>query len=198
MGFLTFISILFVVAMVLIFVAKELKIKLPKIIRAPFGTIDDEIEKGKKIYPFKKKQYLMTQTEYKFFGALREAVKDKYFIMPQVALSRIIEVQKGLGRYGSDSWYSNFSRINKKTLDFVIFDKQYFSPLLAIELDDYTHNYHHRKIRDEFVDNALSSANINILHIQPQNAYNIIEIETALNNLLEINNANNYATVNTL
>ncbi len=122
----------------------------------------------------------MTQTEYRFFGILREVIKDKYFIMPQVALSRIIEVQKGLERYGSDSWYSNFNRINKKTVDFVIFDKVYLSPLLVIELDDYTHNYFSRQERDDFLDGALKVAGLNILHIRPQHNYDTSQLEQAI------------------
>lgn len=122
----------------------------------------------------------MTQTEYKFFGVLQEIIKDRYFIMPQVALSRIIEVQGGLERYGTNSTYSNFNRINKKTVDFVIFDKVYLSPLLVIELDDYTHNYFNRKLRDDFLDGALRASELNILHIKPQRHYDTVQLEQAI------------------
>lgn len=131
-------------------------------------------------YPFRKKQYLMTQTERKFFGILQEVIKDKYFIMPQVALSRIIEPQNGQAKYGPNSWYSDFNRINKKTVDFVVFDKVYLSPLLVIELDDYTHNYFSRQQRDDFLDGALKAADLNILHIKPQYNYDIGQLEQAI------------------
>lgn len=122
----------------------------------------------------------MTQAEFKFFGVLQEVIKGEYFIMPQVVLSRIIEPQNGQPKYGSNSWYSNFNRINKKTVDFVIFDKVYLSPLLVIELDDYTHNYFARQERDEFLDGALRAAGLNILHIKPQHNYDIDQLEQAI------------------
>ncbi len=178
--------IIFVVAIfVLIVVFKEIipvlfKIQLPEIPKRNIG-ISNQVQKNEeKKYPFKKKRYLMTQTEYKFYEVLHEIIKDKFFIMPQVALSRIIEVQAGLAKHGSDSWYANFSRINKKTVDFVVFDKIYLSPMLVIELDDYTHNYFSRKKRDEFLDNALNSAGLNILHVKPQYNYDKLWLEKAI------------------
>jgi len=131
-----------------------------------------------KVLPFRKKKYLMTQTEHKFFGVLQEIIKDKYFVVPQVALARIIEVKEGQhDKYGPDSFYSNFSRINKKSVDFVIFEKGYFTPLLVIELDDYTHNFYYRRQRDKFLDEALKAAGLNILHIKPEYNYDITHLE---------------------
>jgi hypothetical protein len=178
--------IYFIIAIfALIVVVKEIipvlsKIQLPEIPRKNVG-ISSQGQKGEeKKYPFKKKRYLMTQTEYKFYEVLHEIIKDKFFIMPQVALSRIIEVQDGLAKHGSDSWYANFSRINKKTIDFVVFDKIHLSPMLVIELDDYTHNYFSRQKRDEFLDNALKSAGLNILHVKPRYNYDKIWLEKAI------------------
>ena len=151
--------------------------KQPQTIATPIEPKEDA-----KALPFHKKKYLMTQTEHKFFDVLKEIIQDKYIIIPQVALSRIIETQNTQQRYGSDSWYSNFNRINKKSVDFVIFDKEFFTPLLVIELDDYTHNYYNRKRRDEFLDKILKTANLNILHIKTN--YNFVELkQLILNNL---------------
>lgn len=175
--FIYFVIAVFIVVVVVKEVIQGIsRIQLPEIPRK--NILGSNLHKNEeKKYPFKKKRYLMTQTEYKFYEVLHGIIKDKFFIMPQVALSRIIEVQDGLTKYGSDSWYANFSRINKKTVDFVIFDKIYLSPMLIIELDDYTHNYFSRQKRDEFLDGALKAADLNVLHIKPQYSYNVQTLE---------------------
>ncbi len=174
------VSLLFCIAVV-IFLAKlfsSASQKLPKTKRPPTDLTEEE---NNKILPFEKKKYLMTQTEHKFFDVLQNIIGDKHFIEPQVALSRIIEVKdNGQGRYGPGSWFSNFNRINKKSVDFVIFDKQDFSPQLVIELDDYTHNYYNRRQRDEFLDEALKAADLNILHVKPQYNYDTNQLEKVI------------------
>ncbi len=56
------------------------------------------------------------------------------------------------------------SKINKKIVDFVLFDKQNISPILVIELDDYTHQKPDRKKRDVFLNKVLDHCGIPILH----------------------------------
>jgi hypothetical protein len=177
MGFL-FLCIIIAGIVWIVKVTSEVNETTSSYLNSPEAKIKEA--KETKNYPFRKKRYLMTQTEYKFFGVLQEVIKGQYFIIPQVALSRIIEPQNGQPKYGTDSWYSNFNRINKKTVDFVIFDKVYLSPLLVIELDDYTHNYFTRQQRDDFLDGALKAANLNILHVKPQYNYDTSQLEQAI------------------
>ena len=177
-------SIIFCICIV-VFIAKLFSSASQKLPNKKFPKVNtpnppQAKEDDSRIYPFKKKQYLMTQTEYKFFRALQEVIKDQYVIIPQVALSRIIEVKNALERYGSDSWYSNFNRINKKSVDYVIFDKIYLSPLLVIELDDYSHNTFNRQKRDDFLDGALKAAGLNILHIRPEYNYDTVQLGQAI------------------
>lgn len=57
------------------------------------------------------------------------------------------------------------NKIDLKSVDFVLFDKQNISPVLVIELDDYTHQRSDRQARDGFVDRVLNHCGVPILHV---------------------------------
>lgn len=120
----------------------------------------DIIKKNKDRLPYAKKPYLLTPTEHKFFNILEKTSRDKYYIFPQIVLSDIVQLK---GRGSLKSGYRN--KIDKKTVDFVLFDKENISPVLVIELDDYTHKRLSRKRRDNFVNEVLEHCGIPILHI---------------------------------
>ncbi len=122
-----------------------------------------------------KKNYLMSKAEHEFFKVLQEAVKDKYHIIPQVQLSKIVEVNK----YEKQKW-KYFNRIDKKSVDFVLFDKEYFTPHLVIELDDTSHMLPKRESRDDFVDSVLNRVGIRIVHIKTAHNYDLNEIKSLI------------------
>lgn len=114
-----------------------------------------------KYSPFKKKTFLMNTPERKFFEELQKTIPDDYIIFPQVLLSNIVKVacpKKYFWKYQN--------KINKKTIDYVIFDKPYFEPILAIEYDGKTHNEMARAKRDVEVKNILDSADIKNFHVK--------------------------------
>ncbi len=112
-------------------------------------------------YPFKKKEFLLNIPERKFFEALLQKIPVNYVVYPQVVLSSVIQ-------YSGDRklFRQNQTKINKKTLDFVIFEKEYLKPIMAIEYDGSTHDREDRKERDEFVNNALTQVGIKVVHIK--------------------------------
>lgn len=124
----------------------------------------EEKEEEKEIYlPYKKKSFLLTKTEYNFDKVLTEIVGDKYYIGRQVPLSSIVEVTSTYKPYRS--------KIDKKTIDFVLFNKAGYTPHLAIELDDPSHFRWDRIKRDEFVQDVLSKAGIKLIRIQSSYDY---------------------------
>lgn len=113
-------------------------------------------------YPFKKKKYLMSIPERKFYEHLLSTVdSDDYVIFPQVPLSRVIEVSVK----GKDFW-KHFNKINKKVVDFVVFKKPNYEPILVIEYDDSTHERKDRKMRDEFLNKSLQAAGVPVIHVK--------------------------------
>lgn len=128
-----------------------------------------EEEEEKEIYlPYRKKSFLLTKTEYAFDKVLTEAVQDKYYIGRQVPLSSIIEVTTTYKPYRS--------KIDKKTIDFVLFNKAGYTPYLAIELDDPSHLRMDRIERDRFVEEVLHKADIRLKRIKTAYSYNPEEI----------------------
>jgi very-short-patch-repair endonuclease len=61
-------------------------------------------------------------------------------------------------------------------VDFVLFNKEYFTPHLVIELDDSSHQRGYRRARDNFVDEVLNKVGIKIVHIKTAYQYNLDEI----------------------
>jgi very-short-patch-repair endonuclease len=128
-------------------------------------------ENKKEYLPYVKKDFLMTKAEHEFFKVLQEIIKDKYYIIPQVQLSDIVQVEK---YEKQKQTYRN--KIDRKSVDFVLFNKEYFTPHLVIELDDSTHLREDRQARDSFLNNLLNKVGLKIIHIKTESGYDYKEI----------------------
>ena len=89
-------------------------------------------------------------------------------IAPKVRLADVLTVRPGLPR---SQFQRAFNRIAAKHADFVICRATDYSIAAVIELDDQSHRRQSRIIRDEFVDQALTTAGIPILHVKAQAHY---------------------------
>ncbi len=105
---------------------------------------------------------ILTRVEEDFFRKLLKLLQDEYYVFPQVLVSSIATVAPTI-KFADTYTYRN--KINRKTIDFVVFRKADLIPLLAIELDDFTHRFQKRILRDMFIDETLKSINLKILHI---------------------------------
>ena len=77
--------------------------------------------------------------------------------MPQAHLSSFID-----HRIKGQNWDAAFSTINGKSVDFLLIEKNTLKPILAIELDDWSHKREDRIARDEKVKNILQQADIRL------------------------------------
>ncbi|PNK61323.1 DUF2726 domain-containing protein [Psychrobacter sp. FDAARGOS_221] len=114
------------------------------------------------IWPFEPMP-IMTDTEVLFFAKLQQAVPE-YHIFGQVQLSRII--QPSDAAEGDRSFWLN--RICRQSVDYVLVARDAQTTLLAIELDDWTHDSASRSKADEKKDKALASAGIPILRFHAE------------------------------
>ena len=90
-----------------------------------------------------------------------EAVGGEYYIFPQVKLDKFLdEHNKG------QKWAAALRHINQKSVDFLLCDKVYLNPKLAIELDDSTHDRPDRIERDGEVERILSDAHFPLLRLK--------------------------------
>jgi very-short-patch-repair endonuclease len=132
--------------------------------------------------PFKRKDFLLNIPERKFFEALQQIIPGDCVVFPQILLSTIVSVESK----GKDFWtYQN--KINRKTIDFVIFEKQYLKPIIAIEYDGKTHDRSDRQERDVFVGRVLESVGIKSLHVEHQKNINFEEVKSKINEFLNPN-----------
>lgn len=140
-------------------------------------------EKNKKpLYKYKKKDFLITRAEHEFFDILVEIVGDKYHVFTQVHLPTILDHKVTNGQ----NWKGAFSHINGKSVDFVICDKSYIKPLLAIELDDKSHEKLDRIERDSEVERMLLDAEMSLLRFKNSGSFDKEEIKTELKKFLSI------------
>ena len=146
------------------------------ILKAKFEGGEDE----KRKYHYRKRSFFMTKPEHELFDVLMSAVGNDYLIFAQVHLPTLLD-NKVVGQ----NWRGAFRHISEKSVDFVLCDKAYISPKLAIELDDKTHERPERQDRDREVERILKEAGIPLLRLENHGRFNpdelAREISSAIN-----------------
>ncbi len=144
---------------------------LLQFLRWLFGLFDSDLAREKTRYKYKKQQFFMTRAEHEFYDALVSAVGGQYFIFAQVHLPILLD-NKVVGQ----DYRAALAHINRKSVDFVLCDKAYISPKLAIELDDRSHERPDRIERDSEVERMLSDAGLPLLRIENRGTFNPVEL----------------------
>lgn len=129
----------------------------------------DEKEKAK--YQYKRKNFFLTRAEHECYDALVEAVGQEYRIYAQVHLPTLLE-----HKIKGQDWRAALAHINRKSVDFVLCDKAYISPKLAIELDDKSHERPDRQERDREVERILQEAGVPLLRLENHGSFNASEL----------------------
>ncbi len=140
----------------------------------------EEKKENKSPYHYKRKDFLMSRPEHEFFDVLIESVGNRYYVFPQVHLATFLDY-KIVGQ----NWKGAFRHIDEKSVDFVLCDKAYIKPLLAIELDDRTHDRGDRKERDGVVENILKEACLPLLRFENHGHFGKSEITQRISEILE-------------
>jgi len=132
----------------------------------------EDSKEGKKAkYQYKKQNFFMTRAEHEFFDVLTKAVGADFLIFAQVHLPTLID-----HKIKGQNWRGAFRHISEKSVDFVLCDKSYISPKLAIELDDKSHERPDRQTRDNEVERILKDAGLPLLRIENHGRFNQNEI----------------------
>lgn len=129
--------------------------------------ISDIIDDMKVMSNYKSKN-IMTDIELVFFKVLRSVIDSEHIIFVKPRVVDIIEAVEWLDY---DTRFEMNKKIFGKHIDFVVCDLKTSSPVLAIELDDPTHNY---KIEDDnFKDEVFKESGLFLLRVQVREIYNI-------------------------
>jgi len=127
--------------------------------------------------PYESNGKLLSPAELSFLGVLKLALGDGYHIMAKVRLADVVSVKKGLS--GTERQQA-FNRIQSKHLDFVVCEPSDSTILLAIELDDQSHEKQSRQERDGFVDDAMKVAGVPLHRFTAKRTYSVQDIRAVL------------------
>lgn len=100
---------------------------------------------------------LLTNNEKEWFTAIRGAVPHAH-VFGQVALNQLVKAANG------QQWRSAKNKIDPRSIDFVVLNTE-LKVLLAIEIDDRSHQAAKRQADDQKKNVALRSAGIPLLRI---------------------------------
>ena len=125
------------------------------------------------VLPYAKTKYFFSAAERSFYEILRRLVPG-HTVFAKVRLADLVHVKNG-----TMAWQSHFNRIDRKHLDFVLCDSD-LAPVVAIELDDRSHDDENRQSRDQFVDQVLASVSLPIVRLRAKHTYKLEEIRRML------------------
>ena len=132
------------------------------------------ISTGETNLPYTKK-YLLTKTEYNFYKILRIICdNNKIIICPKVRLEDLAEITTK--SYKETMKYRGY--IKSRHIDFLLCDND-LNILVAIELDDYSHNTNKAAKIDNFKNNFFRTINIRLERIKVGTDY-----QSQINNIL--------------
>jgi len=111
--------------------------------------------------PYSLKNNVLTRNEHKFFESLKIiADENNIIILPKVRLADFIHCPRNTKNY-----YSWFNKIKAKHIDFLLCDVD-TRPLLAIELEDSSHDTAAGHKRDKFIDDVYHTSKLAVVHFR--------------------------------
>lgn len=122
---------------------------------------DSGNQKTSTVYRYNRKYVIMTEREQEFYKKLKLVCGDSILIFPQIHLSSLF-----FHNVKGQNFKLAFRFINRLSVDFVLVDSRNFKTLLAIELDDSTHNEKDRIKRDLIVNDIFKKANFPLLRVE--------------------------------
>lgn len=140
---------------------------------------NNQIKKSQ--YKYYAKSYVMTSRENECFKILNEVFSSKWFVIPQVHLSALLDY-----RVKGQNWNAAFRHINGKSVDFVLIGKESFKVICAIELDDSTHNKPERKERDVEIERIFNQARIPLARISKFESMTKPELAKAITDVINV------------
>jgi hypothetical protein len=135
---------------------------------------------------FEPRRELFTPAERSFHGVLEQAVAGEFKVFGKVRLGDLVQPTKGLSQSRRTSLRN---RIQQKHVDFVLCRPDTLEVAGVVELDDASHGRKDRTDRDDFVDKALASAGVPVVHFPARKAYAVAEVRAKLAGSLALKGA---------
>jgi hypothetical protein len=132
----------------------------------------------KVILPYGVKPCLFTPTEKSFLDCLDSVLSPDIRVFAKIRLADLFSVEKTIDR---SAWRSAFNKINGKHIDFILYNATDFRPLLAIELDDKSHDRNDRQKRDIFLNEIFATSHLPLIRFKAQKTYRAEDVAQRLN-----------------
>lgn len=126
-------------------------------------------------YRYGRKESVMTSAEREYFRMLEAVCGNRYVIFPQMHLSSVLDPAAF-----RQNWKGARAHIDRKSVDFVICDRDTLSVKCVIELDDRSHERSDRRSRDAIVEEICKDAGLPLVRIKNHGAPDRPVIEAAL------------------
>lgn len=118
---------------------------------------------------YQRQATLYSPAERTFLAALGQAVAGQpVAIYGKVRVADLLTPAKTAYRR---AWWKAFRQISSKHIDFVLVHPETSAILVAIELDDRSHDRAERRTRDQFLDRAFREAGMPLIRIKAQRGY---------------------------
>jgi ssDNA-binding Zn-finger/Zn-ribbon topoisomerase 1 len=122
------------------------------------------------MYPYRVRDDFLSPAEALFYRVIKSMIGERLLICPKVSLAEIFFVSQG------KNYQTYQNKIDRKRVDFLLCDPQTLKPLMAIELDDSSHNRPDRRERDAFVEKVFAAARLPLVRVPVQQSYNTREL----------------------
>lgn len=117
---------------------------------------------------FKKRGQFFTKNEREFFNVLKVSAENLGLIV--FPKPRLADIFLATGR--GEKRLRTLAKIQHRHVDYLLCDIKKFSPIIAIELDDSTHDTEKSKKKDKFKDELFAHAGVPLLRIKVTKSYN--------------------------
>lgn len=125
-------------------------------------------------YPYHAKRFLLTRSEREFYHALLSVIRERFTVAMSVRLADVINCSR-------DAWSNGHGAlISAKQLDFVLCHPETIEIVLAIELDDRSHDLAERVERDAFLDNSMRAAGVPLLRVPAARSYEPAQLRASI------------------
>lgn len=134
--------------------------------------------------PYELQRYTLNDSEKEFFKVLNnlEIIKNNYYIFPQLTLDKLVYIPKEF----TNKWiYLN--EINRKFVDFTLFDKKTLLPKIVIELNGDPHVIDKKVIeKDKLIKTIFEKVGIKILSIpRTDRNYDLVKLEEKIKKITQ-------------
>lgn len=129
--------------------------------------------------PYRSRETLLSRGEAAFFEPLQRALNGEFLIMSKVRLADLVSCS-------ATEWRNGYGgAISQKHVDFVLCDPATTRFILAIELDDRTHDSEDRKRRDRFLNEVLATVGIRLLRVRARSYYSPSSLRSVVHEALQ-------------